>query len=386
MTIFLAATRGFGTMAPFVLVQNVGLPAARSLLVILGWIAGLGALALVLGWVIPVPLGFGVALAILASMLRSIEEGTHVSSPASRGRRTVAAEFWRFGAPRGLAAMFGIAVTWLDILLVGALRSTAEAGVYAAASRLALLGVLVLQAVGMAIAPQVSALIARGRHDDAETVYQVATWWLIALTWPLYIALAVFAPLALEIFGKGFVAGAPPLVILSLAMLVNLGTGNVTTYLLMAGKSSWHLVNTTLSLTVNIGLNLILIPRYGMTGAAIAWAASIVVVNLAALFEVWRFLDLRPFGRRYAIVAFGSLACYGSIGLAVRISLGLGFLSATLALTISTACYAVLLWRSRRELHLDSLIEAFRAKDSSAESGSPPPDRSGVNDIDGNSI
>lgn len=371
--VLLAGTRGFGTMVPFVLVQNVGLPAARPLLVVLGWLGGLGTLAVVLGWAIPVPFGFVVALAVLVSMIRGIEDGATVPSRPARNRRAVAVEFWRFAGPRGLAAVFGITVTWLDILLVGALRSTAEAGVYAAASRLALLGVLVLQAVGMAIAPHVSALIARSRHDDAESLYQVATWWLIGLTWPLYIAFALFAPLALRIFGEGFAAGAPALVILSLAMLVNLGTGNATTFLLMAGKSSWHLVNTVLSLTINVGLNLMLIPRYGMTGAAIAWAASIAFVNLAALVQVWRLLELRPFGRGYPIVALGSLACYGAIGLAVRVSVGLGFVSAALALITSTICYGLLLWRFRRELHLDSLTQAFGARVPSARDLSEVP-------------
>jgi O-antigen/teichoic acid export membrane protein len=359
--VLLAATRGFGTMAPFVLVQNVGLPAARPVLVALGWLIGLGTLAVVLGWVIPIPFGFLAALAILASMVRRMEGEVREPVPPARGRHDLAREFWRFAGPRGLAGVFGIMVTWLDVLLVGALRSTAEAGIYAAASRLALLGVLVLQAVGMAIAPHVSALIARARQGDAESLFQVATWWLIALTWPLYIALALFAPFVLQIFGAGFATGAPALTILSLAMLINLGTGNATIFLLMAGKSSWHLVNTIVSLTINVALNLMLIPRYGMTGAAIAWAASITVVNLAALFQVWRLLGVQPFGRGYPIVTLGALACFGSIGLAVRGSVGLSFASVTFALITSTVVYGFLLWRSRRELHLDSLIRAFGA-------------------------
>jgi O-antigen/teichoic acid export membrane protein len=361
-TILLAATRGFGTMVPYVLVQNVGLPAARPVLVVIGWLAGLGAVAVAVGWVVPIPVGFAVAAVIALSMVRRVEGTRHGADRPLRSRQAISSEFWRFAGPRGLAAAFGITVTWLDILLVGALRSTAEAGVYAAVSRLALLGVLVLQAVGMAIAPHVSGLISRRRHDDAESLYQVATWWLIALTWPFYLSVAMFAPLILRIFGVGFVPGAPALVILSLGMLFNLGTGNVTTFLLMAGRSSWHLINTALSLTINVGLNLALIPRYGMTGAAIAWTASIIAVNLAALLEVWWFLDLRPFGRGYPIVALGSVVCYGSVGIATRAVAGLGYASAIAALMVSTACFGLILWRYRRALQLDLLLRAFRAE------------------------
>ena len=73
---------------------------------------------------------------------------------------------------------------------------------------------------------------------------------------------AVFGPLLLGVFGRGFDQGSTALAILSVAMLVNLGTGNVTVVLLMGGKSSWNLVNTAIALALNIGLNLVLIPRY----------------------------------------------------------------------------------------------------------------------------
>ncbi len=76
--------------------------------------------------------------------------------------------------------------------------------------------------------------------------------------------------------------GAPEPSPFSLAMLVNLGTGNVTVVLLMGGKSSWGAINTGAALIVNIGLNLLLIPHLGILGAAIAWGASIVVDNVAA--------------------------------------------------------------------------------------------------------
>ena len=90
----------------------------------------------------------------------------------------------------------------------------------------------------------------------AQTVYQTATWWLIVVSWPLFLSLAVFGPVLLGVFGPGFDEGATALAILSMAMLVNLGTGNVTVVLLMGGKSSWNLLNTAVALVLNVGLNI----------------------------------------------------------------------------------------------------------------------------------
>lgn len=358
-TVALAGTRGMGTMAPFVWIQNVLLPSVRPVLVALAVLLGLGWLAVALSWAGPLVVALALAVTCLLRMVRRA-----TGWAAWRKRRTptrvVSAEFWRFARPRALAAAFGITITWLDILLVGALQqSTQQAGIYAAVSRLSVMGALALNAVGMAIAPQVSELASLRRIRDAESVFQVGTWWLMAITWPVYVTVIVFAPFVLRVFGHAFTAGQLPLIILCAAQLFNLGTGNVTVVLLMAGKSSLNLINAAASLGLNIGLNLLLIPRLGITGAAVAWAAAIICNNLAALLQVRYLLGMRPFGPGYRIVATASVACFGGIGALARLAVGDGAHGFVVAATLATAIYAVVLWRARRTLHLTSLRGAI---------------------------
>jgi O-antigen/teichoic acid export membrane protein len=375
VTVALAATRGFGTMTPYVGVQNVALPLVRLALVVAAIAAGLGAIAVGLAWAAPVAIAFVVAAVCLLRLVRRAElsdeveyifarsDGDEEALVVRRTPRALAREFWNFSAPRGLAGMLGIAVTWMDVLLVGALRSTREAAIYAAASRLAIVGAYALQAIGMAIAPRVSALLAKGDGPRVAELYRSATWSLMGLTWPLYIALAVFAPYVMGAFGPEFVAGQTALVVLCLAMLVNLATGNVTTVLLMGGKSSWNLFNAATSLALNVTLNLILTPRMGITGAAIAWAASIVFVNVAPLVQVGIFMRLKPpFGTGFVAVAVASIACYGGIGLAVREVLGTS--AATLAgyAAVATVVYLATLWRLRDVLSIPDLLRSLRPK------------------------
>jgi O-antigen/teichoic acid export membrane protein len=354
-TVVLAGTRGMGTMVPFVWIQNVLLPVLRPALVAVVVALGLGPMAVALGWAAPL----GVALALggifLWGLVRVVGR-MGPKSPPFIDPHTIWTEFWRFSGPRALGAVFGVLISWLDVLLVGGLlHSTKQAGVYAAASRLSVMGALALNALGMAIAPQVSALSSMRRMREAESVFQVGTWWLMAITWPAYISAAAFAPFLLRAFGHGFKAGQTALIILCVAQLFNLGTGNVTIMLLMVGKSSWNLINSAVSLALNIGLNLVLIPRFGITGAAIAWAASIVCSNLAAVLEVHYLLRIRPFGTGYWIVAAASLACFGVPGTAFRLLIGDGAREFAVFAFFSTAIYAVILWRARRTLHLGSL-------------------------------
>jgi O-antigen/teichoic acid export membrane protein len=356
-TVVLAGTRGMGTMAPFVLVQNVFLPAVRPILMASALYLGLGTLAVALGWAAPVGAAFLLGILFLLKLIVRARKTDPGLSPAYT--RDISREFWSFAAPRALAAVFGITITWLDVLLVGAiLHSTQQAGIYAAASRLSVLGASVLAAVGMAIAPQVSELATLGKMREAQSLFQVGTWWLMALTWPAYLTLAIFAPFLLQVYGHRFAAGNVALVILCLAQLFNLGTGNVTIVLLMVGKSSWNMANAAASLIVNIGLNVVFIPRLGITGAAIAWAGSIVCNNLAAVLEVNYLLRIRPFGRGYWVVAAASVLFFGVAGMIVRQIVGLSLAGFALFVVVSLPAYAAVLWRLRGMLGLSALRES----------------------------
>jgi O-antigen/teichoic acid export membrane protein len=363
-TVVVSATRGFGSILPLVVVTNVAQPVLRLALVAVAVAAGAGAALVAVAWGFPIALGLAAMVAVLVRLLHKAERrGTEgsASAPAPEARpwQRVAAEFWRFAIPRAGAAILATLVTWLDTLLVGALDSTAAAGVYTAASRFSLVGFAFLGAVLIVIAPQVGGFLATGRLDRAGLVFRTATSWLILATWPLYLLLAIFAPTILRLFGPGFGAGAPALAIMSVAMLVNMGTGPVTTVLLMGGRSGWNLANSAGSLVLNVGLNLALIPRLGITGAAIAWAATIVGVNVAAVVQVRVLVGLDPFGRAAGLAAGLAVACFGLLGGVFRWQMGPTVPALLLASGTGLVVYLVSLARLRTPLRLDEFLSAL---------------------------
>ena len=127
-----------------------------------------------------------------------------------------------------------------------------------------------MQALRLAISPELSAALARQDLSRAGEMYRVSTQWVLFSSWPLYLLMGVFAPTVLGLFGPSYPQGATALSVLCAAMLVALAAGNVGSVLLMGGKSTWVLGDKILALTVNVAANLILIPRYGITGAAVA--------------------------------------------------------------------------------------------------------------------
>ena len=358
----LSGTRGFGTMAPYTAIQGLGVPVLRPLAMLSVLAAGMGTVWIALAYTMPVAIGFVIAVVALFVLLSRDERRTNAGSRSPRPWRDLGREFWAFSAPRGLAAMFQVAVFQLDILLVGALRTAKEAGIYAAASRYPGVGTVALQGLALAIAPQISAFLARGERDRARRVFQSGTWWLVIVAWPALMAMIVFAPLLMRVFGHEFVECKTALVILSLAMLAVVGTGNNKIVLLMGGGSTWNMLVTGSSFTVNIVMNLLLIPRFGMNGAAVAFATSIVYDNAFTAFLVWRLLHLHPFGRGYWLAIAGGTICWGGVGLLVRHWMGMSVIAFLVFGGLATVLYAAFLWRARRMLNLTVLRDVLRRR------------------------
>ena len=358
-TALLGATRGFGTMIPLVAIEHVGKAILRPALALIVLAGGLGSLALAFAWATPHALGLVAALVALTILIRRTP-GARES--AYRPDLGLAGEFWRFTAARGVAGVFQITLAWLDTILVAALASPHDAGIYKAAMSYITQGSFANQAIVFVVGPLLSGLLAQGFRDRAQSVYQTATWWLSALAWPIYLTLAAFAPLFMSVFGPEFVAGKTALVILALPMLLAMAAGPVNVVLVMAGKSTWNLFNVALGLATNVALNLLLIPAFGIIGAAAAWAATIVVLNVAAMVEVGVFLRLRPLGSGFPIVALISGGCYGALGLAVRIVLGPTLPAFILFAALATAIYVALLWRFREELHVGVLFQSMQIR------------------------
>lgn len=349
-----AATRGFGTMGPTVLVEKVARPAVQVLAVALAALLSAGPGWLALAWAGP----FLPALAATAWWLRRVL----APLPPGHGRpeRALVREFWSFCAPRALAGFFQVGMLWADTLLLGLLASTEEAGVYAAVTRYLLIGQLAQLSVTDVVQPQVSRALAAGAQAEAARLYQVGTAWLVSLTWPIYLFLGVFAPVFAGLFGPAYARGAPALSLLCAAMIVATIAGPVDAVLLMGGRSSWSLANTASAFALNVGLNLVLIPRLGLVGAALAWAAGLVWRNIPALVQVDRLLHLNPFGRGVRLVAPVALLLWGGTALLARSSGAPLPLALAVSALLSCTGYAAVLWRCRELLDLPPLLRALR--------------------------
>ncbi len=356
-TVAVAATRGFGTMVPNAAIDRIGKAAGQALAVSVVVLAGGQSTSIALAWGIPIAVGLLAALVWLRVLVHRVERRAPAEVQPPTPTAKLAREFWSFTAPRGLTGIFQVTILWVGTLMVGHLRSTADAAVYTASTRYLVAGSVVNLAIIQVIGPKLSELLSGGQSVRARDVYQVATSWLMMLAWPMYLTLALFAPVLLRVFGHHYAPGASSLAILAVTMLVATGIGPVDVVLLMGGRSFWNLFNVVVALALNLTLSFILIPRIGIAGAAVAWAASILVNNVAPLAEVRAFLKLHPFGRAFPVVAGAALGCFGAVGLVLRLTLGATIPALLIYAVVGTGLYLLLLRRNSARVELPLLLE-----------------------------
>ena len=80
-------------------------------------------------------------------------------------------------------------------------------------------------------------------------------------------------------------------------MLFNFSTGALALMPMMSGYSTLAMFNSFLTLVIAFGLDFLLIPSFGLMGAAVAGMLSIIAIHLVDLTEVWYLLHIHPYNR-----------------------------------------------------------------------------------------
>lgn len=354
-----SALRALGGVREYVLVNNVALPGLRPPLAAVAAVATGSAVVVALSWALPWVLGLLVCVVLLRRRVATVVPGggDRGLARADERRRIVS-----FAVPRTLSAGLEQALTWIDVVIVGWIAGAGAAGIYGGASRFVQAGLLVDAALRVVVSPRFSQLLHTGQSERLRDLHTTATVWLVFFATPLLVVLGSFAPVVLRLLGPEFVSGWPVLAILCAGAAVTFLAGNVHSLLLMGGRSGWAAVNKAVVLTLNVGGNLLLLPRYGILAAAVVWAVCMLVDAALALVQVRVILGVRP-RLGAALGALGIVLV--AVGVPCGVSLGL-LGQTTTGLVVATLAAAVVLMVVmrvfRRALRLDGLAEVLRRR------------------------
>jgi O-antigen/teichoic acid export membrane protein len=256
----------------------------------------------------PTPMGI-VAASVLGPLVVLIP--WFALQPVAVLRREARLDGWdaRYALKMSLNRGMARGLTQANVLLLGGLSTSAAAAHYGVASRIAQLTALVFGILIPVFTARVGYLHGSNRIPQLEREYDQTR--SIALLGALLVAasLGVLGPPLLALFGD-FEQALPILWILAATFVSQASFGMNRAYLGLAGYAGWTLSISVLLLIINLGLNVLLIPRWGGTGAALAFFVSIVGMRGLAGVIVWRLDRFRTWSLELGLltaVAVGAL-------------------------------------------------------------------------------
>ena len=211
---------------------------------------------------------------------------------------TIDKDILRFSVPLMFVSAIGIIMHWIDIIMLGILSNATEVGLYHPIERTAGLVRMILFAFAGIFAPIFSENYFNKNNAGMKESYQSSSKYILTFSFPLFIFLFIFAKPMLMIFGSEF-QNYFALRILLLGIFTQTIFGLGSTTLTMSGYTNFNLINVSIALVLNIIFNSILIPSYGLTGAAISTSFSLIILSFLRYFENLLLLKLNLFSLKF---------------------------------------------------------------------------------------
>ena len=190
--------------------------------------------------------------------------------------------------PMMLSSSILLLMAWADTIMIGIFKTEVDVGFYNVALKLAMLASIILGSVNSILAPKISETFNNNKIDEFKVLIKQSTRIIFFISLPILIVLFLFPEFLLSLFGQEFVIAKTTLLILLIGQAVNAMSGSVGLILQMTGKEKVYQNILLIALVFNIMLNLFLIPKFGIEGAAIASAFSFLFWNLSSVLYIYK--------------------------------------------------------------------------------------------------
>lgn len=291
MRVSIGIIRAEGQSGPKVIVQNITHPITRIGFVVAVALTGASPSRIVLAYIAS---HWSAALLALGFALRA----TNLSH-LSKGWSLKANELLRFSLPLMFSAGMVFLIGETDNLMIQYFLNSASVGSYDIAYTLGQTLTIALGAFGFLFLPNISQLHADENWESINLLYRLVTKWIIFITFPAFLMLILFPTAIIQhTFGSPYIDGATILVIIATTYFVRATAGPNQETLSAAGKTQFILKANTITGIVNIVLNVLFIPYYGLIGAAIASFVSFCFLNILYSYQLWQLSGLVPVTKR----------------------------------------------------------------------------------------
>jgi O-antigen/teichoic acid export membrane protein len=261
-------------------------------------------------------------------------------------------DLYKYALPILLNTLLYLALSWTNILILGAMHNEEQVGVFRACFLFVMPFTMIMVAFNAAVGHLYPLLSTPDRREELAALTDKTTRWMSALVLGGLLVIALNRHDLLRLMGPDFRSGGDALLVLALGQTVMVYGSNAGYLLMLSGRQNVELLNAFVGAALNIALCVAWIPTYGSVGAAAASSVAVVVISVLRFVQVERLMRVHTVVWSYVgtlapailtAVLIWSASSYLNLGEGS----GTMYLLIRILLTLSIFGVGVLAWEAR---------------------------------------
>jgi O-antigen/teichoic acid export membrane protein len=305
-TVYQAIIRAYKAAKYQLLIQNIGTVLIRTIIFIPFIFIGYTLFGAIFALISSTIFGIIASIIIIQKKL-FLNHSKYTRVPVAR-------KLFSFSLPLYFSDLTFILESKINIIFLGYYLSAEEVGLFVPPLTISSFLLFISNSFEYIFLPVVSEFFSNGKIDNLEQVFKTASKWSILLVVPGFLFFVLFPKEIISfLFGSDYSSGYIALVILTIGISMNIFTGLTGTVLVGGGHTTQNLLCEIFAALTNISLCLVLIPIYGIIGAAFGVCISYFVRNLAQLAFVFKSTKIHPYSKVYIKIGLVSGVVLGII-------------------------------------------------------------------------
>ncbi len=186
----------------------------------------------------------------------------------------------------------------IDKIMIGTFLDDSSVGIYNIAITIANLSSFLFVVLNTIMSPLISKMYYENNLEKLSEIYKTTTKWTSSINLLFFALVIILNREFLQVFGTEFQVGAIALLLVTLGQVINSSTGSSSALINMTGRVKINFFLNLIAVIINVSLNIVLIPIYGINGAAFATMVSIIFLNLSSVIYIHSKMKLHPFSKK----------------------------------------------------------------------------------------
>jgi O-antigen/teichoic acid export membrane protein len=304
LEIFLAVALGYEEIGWYSFIHKILIGFLRVSLIIILIIFGLALTSIFISYLLAIFIGLIASILLLATKFRYIFTKDHNQKNEGKLFKKIASYSW----PLLFYGIIWQIFHWTDSFVIGLFKTAADVGIYNAAVPLAFLLTAGAQTFLEVFFPIINRENAKKNYKTVEALSKQVGKWIFMINLPILALLIIFPGEFLNaLFGSEFLGAKNSLRLLAIGTMF-LSVSNISNRLIaMGGRSKIILFDVLFVFIVNLILNITLIPKYGITGAAFSTMASLITLSVIFTFQSRYYFSVVPLKRKMMNLSIAAL-------------------------------------------------------------------------------